>query len=231
MANRSNQNNNQSGQTGKVAGIAAGIAAASGASGFGAGYGGAAVYDNLSEPVAVTEDMVIEEDVEVVYDEEPQEQTLYIEPEPESALPEVPVIDVPVIVTDNNLEDVDPDAVTDAILAEEMVDPADIDDVTVVEFTELNKRYDADGNEMTVAYFHNNHTDSDMMLVDVNGDGTFDYVADADGNYYADTVMGTVFTVDDVEAQLSDGTYLAANGTPDAVLDNGESYLNDIVTV
>ncbi|MDE7375640.1 MAG: hypothetical protein K2N16_02195, partial [Muribaculaceae bacterium] len=85
--------------------------------------------------------------------------------------------------------------------------------------------------EMTVAYFHNNQTDSDMMLVDVNGDGTFDYVADADGNYYADTVMGTVFTVDDVEAQLSDGTYLAANGEPDPVLDNGESYLNDIVTV
>ncbi|MDE7376033.1 MAG: hypothetical protein K2N16_04215, partial [Muribaculaceae bacterium] len=95
MANRSNQNSNQSGQAGKVAGITAGIAAAGGASGFGAGFGGAAIYDKFTELEVVPEEMTIEEDVEVVYDEEPQIQTLDIEPEPEPALPEVPVIDVP----------------------------------------------------------------------------------------------------------------------------------------
>lgn len=230
--------NNSDNQAGKVAGIAVAAAASSSAMAFGAGYGGAAAFDTVNAPVEVSpdEDIVVEEDVDVAYEYDNADETLAPEPitEPLFVVPSIgdSINDVAVIITpgDDNLPIDDPDEVTDAIIAEEMVDPTDIDSVTVVEFTAMGTRYDADGNEQTVAYFHNNRTDSDMMLVDNNNDGTFDYVADTNGNYYADSV-GAVFTVDDVEAQLSDGTYLAATETPETVLDNGDSFLNDIITV
>lgn len=235
MTYRSNNSNKQSGQSGKKAGVAAAVAAGSAVPAFGAGYGGAAVYDNMqSEPVETPEELTVEEDVEVYYDEPEtfEHPTVVLEPmnTQEQPLSHMAVNQVPVVVT-QDLSDINTDDVTTEILAEEMVDPTDIDAVTAVEFTSLNTRYDADGNEMTVAYFRNNRTGADMMLVDNNGDGTFDYVADTNGNYYSDTVMGTVFTVDDVEAQISDSTYLAANTTPEAMLESGESFLNDIITV
>lgn len=234
MANQSNQNSNQGGQAGKVAAMAAAAAAVSGSSAFGAGYGGAAVYDRYHQPQQ-DEELTVETEVAVTYDEIEEEETpvevVAVEPEREHQVPVIDVNHVAVVVDPGFNNDIDPNQVTGEILAVTEVDPNDIDADTVVEFTALNTRYDADGNEMTVAHFHNARTGADMMLVDNNGDGTFDYVADAAGNYYSDTVMGVVFTVDDVEAQISDGTYLAANGAPASVLDSGESYLDDIVTV
>lgn len=229
-----------------MAGLAVAAGAASSVMAFGAGYGGAAVYDSHANAEEVLpDDILLEENVNVVYGDEivdvptnnnttPSNNTTPGSVnEPVTVVPTIgdSVNDVAVVITpDDGLPTDNPDEVTDALLAEEMVDPTDIDSVTVVEFTSLATRYDADGNEQTVAYFHNNQTDSDLMLVDNNGDGTFDYVADTEGNYYTDSV-GAVFTVDDVEAQLTDGTYLAATETPDTVLDNGDSFLDDIITV
>lgn len=234
MATKNNRNNNQNGLSGKTVGIAAAVGAGSGMTAFGAGYSGAAFYDMASEIEILPDELTIEENVPVEYDE-PTEEVVAVEPipEPEVEEPVKPgeINNVAVNVQPGNLQDIDPDVVTDEIIAAEMVDPNDIDSLTVVEFTSLGTHYDAHGNEVTVAYFHDNNSDTDMMLVDNNGDGTFDYVADTYGNYYADSVMGTVFTVDDVEAQISDGTYLAANTTPDSVLETGESYLDDMIII
>lgn len=243
MANRSNQNNNQSGKSGNLAGLAIGVSAASGAVGFGAGYGGAAYFDKSrseDEPAPTEETQeefetdfenddvafVESEELSDSYEEDSELHERYTEPH---TIVGSRINDVAVRITPDEGYDVNPDQVTDEILAEELVDPNDIDTNAIVEFTGIETTYDADGNEMTVAF--GTLIDEEMAFVDYDNDGTFDIMIDENGDGYDMEAEGLHYTVDDVEAQISDSAYIAATDTPDTVLENGDSFVNDIITV
>lgn len=131
-------------------------------------------------------------------------------------------------------ETVNPDEVAEAIIAEDQVDPNDIDMADVFSFDEIGTVYTVDGESYTAAAFHD-AAGNQLVMVDVDGDDVFDIITDVDGTPLIDQ-NGNVatagnLTVDDVEIGMSpDPTYLASNDT-DSLDDFGEdSILNDMIS-
>lgn len=114
-------------------------------------------------------------------------------------------------------EQVNPDEIAEAIIAEEQVDPNDIDMADVVNFDEIGTVYTVDGESYTAAAFHD-AAGNQLVMVDVDNDNVFDIITDMDGNPLVDPngnlVAAGDLTVDDAEIGISEApTYLASNDT------------------
>lgn len=206
-----------------------------GTAAVGAGFGamGAAMAGNINDsddiPEAAIEeeipeqpqDITTEEDITPVETEHIQEQT--VEPEPEQPTPQQQQ-PTPQQPTD---EPVNPDDIADAIIAEEQIDPNDIDVADVINFDEIGTVYTVSGESYTAAAFHD-PSGNEMMMVDVDGDEIFDVITNTDGELVADDAGG--MTVSDAEIMINDdSTYLAHTDTDDQDLPDGESFMNDII--
>lgn len=105
-------------------------------------------------------------------------------------------------------EPINPEEIAEAIISEEQIDPNDIDMAEVVNFDEIGTVYTVDGESYTAATFHD-AAGNQLVMVDVDGDNTFDVVTDMDGNVLANA---NNMTVDDAEIGIADeNTYLASN--------------------
>lgn len=111
---------------------------------------------------------------------------------------------------------VNPDDVAGAVLAEEMIDPNDLESAEVFDFTEIGTVTTIEGDEMTVAYFQNGG--ETYAMIDVNNDGAMDVITDEYGNMVSSDAYG--YTTDDIIDRLTAGdTYLAATDDFDTSLD------------
>ena len=107
-------------------------------------------------------------------------------------------------------ETLDSDEVADAIIAEDRIDPDDIDMNDVINFSEINRVYTVEGESYTTAAFQD-VAGNRLVMVDVDGDDVFDLVTDYNGNVMGE--VSDVITVDDVELAITgDDKYLAHNG-------------------
>lgn len=228
-------NNNAVGMAGAgVAGAALGAVA-----GFAASQFVASATDNdenLIEPEIIDQEETVEEPVEEapvhpqpqpVYPEpaQPAPQPVQSQPEPQpdgemqpigGQSPQTPeeMIDQILNPTDGSVSPTQPeqtpDEVADAIIAEELVDPNDIDSEEVFDFAEIGTVTTIEGDEMTVATFTTGDGEQ-YAMVDVNMDGNMDVIVDSNGNEIGDAIG---YTTDDIVERLTaPDTYIAANDT------------------
>ena len=122
-----------------------------------------------------------------------------------------------------------PDDVSDEILAADIIDPTDAQASDFpFEVGEIAQVYNVNG-ELETTTTITAEDGTEMVLVDVNGDQMFDVARDAFGN---ETELGVVSTVSDMEMlhaqQQGDTTgYLAASDTDPMPDDN--SFEADII--
>lgn len=126
-------------------------------------------------------------------------------------------------------EPVNPDEIAEAIIAEEQIDPTDIDADNIVIFDEVREEYNAYGERETVALFHDNEG-NELVMVDVDNDQVFDIVTDTGGDFLG-FVDDAGITVHDAEVSLADeNTYV---GYTDDMDDDSnfcdESLLDDML--
>lgn len=122
---------------------------------------------------------------------------------------------------------VDPDQIAEAIIAETQIDANDIDANSDYKFEETV--YTVDGLNMTAASFQD-ASGHNLVMVDVDGDNTFDVVTDENIENVISEVAIPV-TVDDVMlATTDDNTYMART-EQDNIEEFGADTLNeDIIT-
>lgn len=170
---------------------------------------------------------------------EPQPITAAVEAEPVDVNNQQTVVEPETVVTEqqqtvSNSETVDPNAIADAIISEQEIDPNDLDMADVINFDEIGTVYTVDGESYTAAAFHD-AAGNELVMVDVDGDDVFDVITDMEGNLLADEYGNIIsagdMTVDDVELQIADtNTYIAANDD-DPVDDFGvDSIMQDLIS-
>lgn len=131
--------------------------------------------------------------------------------------------------TPTTAPEVNPDDVSDEILAADIIDPTDAESADFpYEVGEIAQVYNVNGELETVATI-TDENGVEMMLVDVNGDQMFDVARNDAGD---EVELGVVSSVDDIQLihsqQQGDGVgYLAANDDPSLSDDN--SFEADIV--
>lgn len=176
------------------------------------------------EPQPITNGDIVEPTVSV---ESTIEPTVSVEPtiEPTTEIePEVTVETEPVEQTSMTSSDiVNPDEIAEAIIAEDKIDPNDIDMADVINFDEIGTVYTVDGESYTAAAFHD-AAGNDLIMVDVDGDNVFDVITDYDGNYIAD-VPGNLSVGDAQEDIADDDVYLAYDNEMDNVDEYGDDSL------
>lgn len=124
-------------------------------------------------------------------------------------------------------EEVNPDEIADAIIAEDQIDPDDIDMADVFDFSEIGTVYTVEGESYTMATFHD-ADGNEMNMVDIDGNGYFDLVLDE--NLVAVSEINEVVSVSDVEAAINHGSgYLAADTNEEPSLPTGEDIMNDLI--
>lgn len=186
------------------------------------------------EPQPITNGDIVEPTVSVESTIEPTisveptiEPTVSVEPtiEPTTEIePEVTVETEPVEQTSMTSSDiVNPDEIAEAIIAEDKIDPNDIDMADVINFDEIGTVYTVDGESYTAAAFHD-AAGNDLIMVDVDGDNVFDVITDYDGNYIAD-VPGNLSVGDAQEDIADDDVYLAYDNEMDNVDEYGDDSL------
>lgn len=175
----------------------------------------------IPEPQPVTIEETAQEipEVENVTEEVETQEVEEIDPlNPGNETPDLP----------ENTDTVNPDEIADAIIAEEMIDPEDIDMADVINFDEIGTVYTLDGESYTAAAFHDT-LGNELMMVDIDGDDAFDVIIDHQGNVLAE-VPGVV-TVDDAElATSADDTYLAHSDTDHTDSLDPASIVNDLIS-
>lgn len=178
------------------------------------------------EPEVIIEPEPIVESNTVVETEPATEPEVTVETEP-AAEPEVTVETEPAaepeVQSSHFEESVDPDEIAEAIIAEEEIDPNDIDMYDVINFDEIGTIYTVEGESYTAAAFHDVEGNN-LIMVDIDGDNVFDVITDYDGNILADVPIEV--TVGDVEEDIEDDTvYLAHDSS-----DNMDEYGTDSLT-
>lgn len=178
-----------------------------------------------------TADTTANEQQPITSDDDPVEEVVE---EVEEAEEESPQQDVSEDVSEDTTEPVNPDDVAEAIIAEEQIDPNDIDMADVFNFDEIGSVYTVDGESYTAAAFHD-AAGNQFVMVDVDGDDVFDVITDMEGNLLTDP-QGNVLaagdiTVDDAEIGIADNhTYLAADDTATTDDFGADSLMNDIIS-
>jgi len=125
--------------------------------------------------------------------------------------------------------DVSAEAETDAILAEEMIDTADINVGDKVVFDNVGTVYTLDGEAYSSATFHFEGDEEQFVMVDVDGDEVFDVITDE--NFTVEVETPYDFSYGDAEQQLSaeDPNYMAA-AENDVEMPEGVDFNDDIIT-
>lgn len=134
----------------------------------------------------------------------------------------------------NPNDTVNPDEIADALIAEEQIDPNDIDMTDVVNFDEIGTVYTVDGDSYTAAAFHD-AAGNQLVMIDVDGDNTFDIVTDEYGNPLVDQngelLAAGDLTVDDAESAIhDDATYLAHNDAENIDDFDADSLAQDLIS-
>lgn len=123
-------------------------------------------------------------------------------------------------------EPINPEEIAEALISEEQIDPNDIDMAEVVNFDEIGTVYTVDGESYTAATFHD-AAGNQLIMVDVDGDNTFDVVTDMEGNVLANA---NNMTVDDAEIGIAeDNTYLASNDLDSTGEVSDDSIADDLL--
>lgn len=139
---------------------------------------------------------------------------------------EVAVETEPVEATNTTANEVvNPDEIAEAIIAENKIDPNDIDMADVINFDEIGTVYTVDGESYTAAAFHD-AAGNNLIMVDVDGDNVFDVITDYDGNLIAE-VPGNLSVGDAQEDVADDDVYLAYDNEMDNVDEYGDDSLAD----
>lgn len=189
-------------------------------------------------PEPEPETPIVNEEVEPGYiaENEPEE-----DPFPEPEMPEVtvepdpePVVEEPVVPenplaqnevgTDETNNQVNEEV--DELLAENLVDPDDIDTPNVFTFNDMDEVATIDGDMVTSATF-TDEAGNEFAMIDLDNDNVFDIIVDNDGDLVS-YVNG--ITTDDVMEEITDAdSYLAADDTeiPD---DFSDDMLNDLIS-
>lgn len=116
---------------------------------------------------------------------------------------------------------VNPDEIAEAIIAEEHIDPNDIDEVDIINFEEIGEVYTVNGESLTAAAYHDLQGNN-LLMVDIDGDNVFDVVATLDGVQLGDLPLN--ISVGDAQEQIEENdVYLAY----DEDLDNADEYGTD----
>lgn len=136
--------------------------------------------------------------------------------------------------TEQQVENVNPDEIAEAIIAEDQIDPNDIDMADVVDFDDMQTIYTVDGETYTVATFHDD-AGNELVMVDVDGDNVFDVVTDTELNPLVTEegqyVSAGGMTTDDVEMNMADDTqYLAANDTDPSGEFGSDTIMDDMIS-
>lgn len=175
---------------------------------------------NTVEPQPITANDAVEADVVI-------ETEVTVEPEvTASSEPAAETVAQDSSTTvDMTDEFVNPDEIAEAIIAEEKIDPNDIDMVDIVNFDEIGTVYTVDGESYTAAAFHDD-AGNDYIMIDVDGDDVFDVIADGEGNLIAE-VPGNISVGDAQEDIEDDGEYLAYDEDYDNVDEFGADSLAD----
>ncbi len=160
------------------------------------------------------------------------EPTVSVEPTIEPTTEAEPEVTVETIETEpieqantTTSDIVNPDEIAEAIIAEEKIDPNDIDMADVVNFDEIGTVYTVDGESYTAATFHD-AAGNNLIMIDVDGDNVFDVITDHDGNLIAE-VPGNLSVGDAQEDIAEDDVYLAYDNEMDNVDEYGDDTLAD----
>lgn len=134
----------------------------------------------------------------------------------------------------NSNDTVNPDEIAEALIAEDQIDPNDIDMTDVVNFDEIGTVYTVEGDSYTAAAFHD-AAGNQLVMIDVDGDNTFDIVTDEYGNPLVDQngelLAAGDLTVDDAESAIQDdATYLAHNDTENIDDFDADSLAQDLIS-
>ena len=204
----------------------AGLAAAGIAAGAAVGYAGYEAYQQFAgtvEAEPMTADEALDAVAGLTADNTVTEPVVAAQPEPVVAA--APVAETqPAAATSVN-----PDDVSDEILAADIIDPTDAQTSDFpFEVGEIAQVYNVNG-ELETTTTITAEDGTEMVLVDVNGDQMFDVARDANEN---EVELGVVSTVSDMEMlhaqQQGDTTgYLAASDTDPMPDDN--SFEADII--
>lgn len=140
----------------------------------------------------------------------------------------------PLIVPPGDLTIEDPediDAIADTLIADEQIDPDDINADDIFTFNEVETVYTVDGDEEVRASFTTNGGD-DLVMVDIDNDGLFDRIETPDG-FYIDDASQFSLTVSDAENMAQSEGYMAMNEEETDHFDEtlGDDYLDDIIEV
>lgn len=224
----------------KKAAKVAGMAAAGVAAGVAAGYAGYEVYQNLKgdEAMVEAEPMTSDDVLDAVADltaDTPVAPAVEVQPEPVVAAEPVATTQPAATTTTTTTgTTVNPDEVSDEILAADIIDPVDAQTNDFpFEVGEVAQVYNVNG-ELETTTTITSEDGTELTLVDVNGDQMFDVVRDVYGN---EENLGVVSTVSDMEMlhaqQHGDTTgYLAASDTdPMAGDDSFEADIIDPTTL
>lgn len=199
------------------------------------GYAGYEVYQQFAGSTVEAEPMTADEALDAVAgltaDNTVTEPVVEAQPEPVVAAE--PVAETqPAATTQHTTTTettVNPDDVSDEILAADIIDPTDAQASDFpFEVGEIAQVYNVNG-ELETTTTITAEDGTEMVLVDVNGDQMFDVARDAYGN---EVELGVVSTVSDMEMlhaqQQGDTTgYLAASDTDPMPDDN--SFEADII--
>lgn len=136
--------------------------------------------------------------------------------------------------SNSNDATVNPDEIAEALIAEDQIDPNDIDMSNVVNFDEIGTVYTIEGDSYTAATFHD-AVGNQLVMIDVDGDNTFDIVTDEYGNPLVDQngelLAAGDLTVDDAESAINDdATYLAHNETDNVDDFDADSLAQDLIS-
>lgn len=115
-------------------------------------------------------------------------------------------------------EVVNPDLVADNIIGATHIDPNDNDTATILDVKEMGVVYTIDGDVYDAVHVQDING-TDLVLVDLDGDGTLDVITDMDCNLITDAngapIVVDGLTIDDAQYALhtetTDSGYLAAN--------------------
>lgn len=212
----------------------AGMAAAGIAAGAAVGYAGYEVYQRFAgtvEAEPMTADEALDAVAGLTADNTVTEPVVEAQPEPVVAAEPVAETQPAATMqhTTTTETTVNPDDVSDEILAADIIDPTDAQASDFpFEVGEIAQVYNVNG-ELETTTTITAEDGTEMVLVDVNGDQMFDVARDAYGN---EVELGVVSTVSDMEMlhaqQQGDTTgFLAASDTDPMPDDN--SFEADII--
>lgn len=159
------------------------------------------VVEPIIEPIA---EPIAEPTVEPIV--EPIAEPV-VEPIAEPVLDE-PIADVGEISLPEDdvvVEPIDSDDIAEGLLAEEMIDPNDIDAEDVFDFAEIGTVYTIEGDEVVVASFTSDN--DEFAMVDLDNDGIMDIIMDETGEVLA---QAPDYTTDDIYEQINSEGYIAA---------------------